>query len=232
MRSENRLTRRSPQTVIEETRKVRLQYTDVLSDRGVRRGSFASTMEGKMAVHLGACRPVVSIDHAGLSTPIGDLHLFGLGDALVTLTLPNEDRDSAAGRLRRRFGRLGRNVVIHDDDAALPEPRRQLSAYFLGGLRQFDLKLDHGGTPFQEAVWSALAEIPFGETRSYADIARAVGKPVATRAVGAANGANPLPIIYPCHRVIGSNGTLTGYGGGLPLKQRLLAWERGEIAAW
>ena len=84
------------------------------------------------------------------------------------------------------------------------------------------------GTPFQRRVWDALLEIPYGETTSYGEIARRIGQPQASRAVGLANGSNPLPIIIPCHRVIGSNGSLTGYGGGLPIKQQLLALERGE----
>lgn len=87
------------------------------------------------------------------------------------------------------------------------------------------------GTPFQLQVWRAVATIPFGETRTYAEIARVIGRPAATRAVGAANGANPLPLVIPCHRVIGSDGSLTGYGGGIALKARLLAWERGELGA-
>ena len=173
---------------------------------------------------------VTGIHHASLATPIGILHLFGSEIGLATLTLPNETRQSAEDRLRRRFARERRGVRFVDDETALRQPLDQIAAYFAGGLCQFDLRLDHGGTPFRSAVWLALAAIPYGETRSYADIARAIGKPVATRAVGAANGANPLPIIYPCHRVIGSNGTLTGYGGGLPLKERLLAWERGVVA--
>jgi methylated-DNA-[protein]-cysteine S-methyltransferase len=102
----------------------------------------------------------------------------------------------------------------------------QLTEYFAGTRTAFDLPLDPSGTSFQRAVWAQLLTIPYGETRSYADIARAIGRPTATRAVGAANGQNPLPIVAPCHRVIGSNGALTGFGGGLPNKILLLDLER------
>jgi methylated-DNA-[protein]-cysteine S-methyltransferase len=105
------------------------------------------------------------------------------------------------------------------------EAVRQLRAYFAGKLRRFDIPLDLQGTEFQLRVWRQLAAIPFGETRSYSQIAAAIGAPRAVRAVGAANGANPIPIVIPCHRVIGAAGTLVGYGGGLPLKKRLLELE-------
>jgi methylated-DNA-[protein]-cysteine S-methyltransferase len=101
----------------------------------------------------------------------------------------------------------------------------QLRAYFAGELRTFDLPLAPEGTPFQRAVWEALRAIPYGTTCSYADLARRIGRPAAVRAVGAANGKNPLPIVVPCHRVIGSDGTLTGYAGGLSVKRALLALE-------
>jgi methylated-DNA-[protein]-cysteine S-methyltransferase len=114
-----------------------------------------------------------------------------------------------------------------DDRArALRTAVRELEAYFAGELRQFSLPLAPVGTPFQLDVWNALRAIPYGETRSYGELAERIGRPSAVRAVGAANGANPLPIVVPCHRVIGSNGSLTGFGGGLPLKQALLALER------
>jgi len=107
---------------------------------------------------------------------------------------------------------------------------RQLREYFQGKRTAFDLKLHPKGTPFQKAVWKALAAIPYGETRSYGDIAKAVGRPAAVRAVGLANGRNPLPIVVPCHRVIGASGKLVGYGGGLHVKQALLDRER-EVSA-
>ena len=105
------------------------------------------------------------------------------------------------------------------------EATRQLRTYFAGQLRRFDLPLDMRGTGFQLRVWRELERIPYGETRSYSQIAEAIGAPRAVRAVGAANGANPIPIMVPCHRVIGASGKLVGYGGGLPLKKRLLELE-------
>ncbi len=115
------------------------------------------------------------------------------------------------------------------DDALLREPIRQLRAFFAGELRRFDLPLKPEGTAFQLRVWDALREIPFGETRSYGELARRVGNPTASRAVGLANGANPIAIIVPCHRVIGSNGKLTGYGGGLENKRWLLDFEAQQM---
>ncbi|MEU6543166.1 methylated-DNA--[protein]-cysteine S-methyltransferase [Streptomyces sp. NPDC046859] len=103
----------------------------------------------------------------------------------------------------------------------------QLEAYFAGGLREFTLPLRLTGTPFQRSVWDALRTIPYGETRTYGQLADALGKKGASRAVGLANGRNPIGIIVPCHRVVGASGALTGYGGGLPRKQRLLAFESG-----
>jgi methylated-DNA-[protein]-cysteine S-methyltransferase len=102
---------------------------------------------------------------------------------------------------------------------------RQLGEYFSGKRRQFDLRLDLRGTEFQKRCWRELLKIPYGETRSYADVARAIGQPSAVRAVGLANGQNPIAIVVPCHRVIGSDGSLTGYGGGLEVKRKLLELE-------
>ena len=106
------------------------------------------------------------------------------------------------------------------------EAIRQVLEYLDGKRTDFDVPLDLRGTPFQQAVWHALLAIPYGETRSYADVARSVGKPDAVRAVGTANGANPVPLVVPCHRVIQSGGKLGGYGGGVDLKRRLLAMEQ------
>ena len=111
----------------------------------------------------------------------------------------------------------------NDGNPVMREAVRQLRAYFARELREFRLPLDFQGTDFQKRVWHALLTIPYGETRSYSQIAAAIGSPKAVRAVGAANGANPIPIVVPCHRVIGAGGSLVGYGGGLPLKKRLLA---------
>lgn len=113
-------------------------------------------------------------------------------------------------------------------DASLPvfvETARQLGAYFAGDLREFDLPLQPRGTPFQLGVWMALREIPYGTTISYGELARRIGNPNGSRAVGLANGRNPLPVVVPCHRVIGANGKLVGFGGGLPRKEILLRLE-------
>jgi methylated-DNA-[protein]-cysteine S-methyltransferase len=115
------------------------------------------------------------------------------------------------------------------DDAAFAEVIRQLRAYFGGKLTKFELPLALQGTPFQLRVWNALCAIPYGTTTSYGELAKQIGQPKAVRAVGLANGANPIAIIVPCHRVIGSNGKLTGYGGGLPLKENLLALEARQL---
>jgi methylated-DNA-[protein]-cysteine S-methyltransferase len=114
--------------------------------------------------------------------------------------------------------------AVHDE-RAIARVRKQVEEYGAGKRTEFDLELAPAGTEFQRAVWNALLEIPYGETRSYGDIARAIGQPKAARGVGAANHANPIGLIVPCHRVIGADGSLTGYGGGLPLKQALLAHE-------
>ncbi len=111
------------------------------------------------------------------------------------------------------------------DSPLLARARLQLDEYFAGRRRSFDLPLSPQGTPFQREVWTALASIPYGRTLSYAQLAARVGRPAAMRAVGAANGRNPLPIVLPCHRVIGADGSLTGFGGGLPTKQYLLKLE-------
>jgi methylated-DNA-[protein]-cysteine S-methyltransferase len=113
--------------------------------------------------------------------------------------------------------------------ALLREPVRQLDAFFAGQLRDFDLPLKPEGTAFQQRVWKLLREIPFGETISYGELARRAGNPAASRAVGLANGSNPIAIVIPCHRVIGSNGKLTGYGGGLQNKRWLIDFERSQL---
>jgi len=117
----------------------------------------------------------------------------------------------------------------HRDPGPLQAPIRQLRAYFAGELETFDLPLAPAGTAFQLGVWRRLCEIPYGDTISYGELARRVGNPKASRAVGLANGSNPIPIVIPCHRVIGSDGKLTGYGGGLPIKEKLLALERRQL---
>ncbi|UCF10605.1 MAG: methylated-DNA--[protein]-cysteine S-methyltransferase [Candidatus Bipolaricaulota bacterium] len=123
--------------------------------------------------------------------------------------------------------RLG--VRILPDDSVNAAVLRQLHDYLEGERRAFDLALDLRGTEFQRAVWDALRGIPYGETRAYGDVAKGIGRPRAARAVGQALASNPVPIIVPCHRVLGGNGSLVGFGGGLPLKERLLALEKGSL---
>lgn len=115
--------------------------------------------------------------------------------------------------------------------AGLPAVREQLGAYFAGDLMEFDLPLAVRGTPFQERVWAALSTIPYGETWTYRELAESIGQPTAVRAVGLANGRNPVSIVVPCHRVVGADGSLTGYGGGLAAKAYLLDHEAGS-GAW
>jgi len=145
-------------------------------------------------------------------SPIGRLRLAGDDEGLKQLDLDPPDAATLPAGWRA-------------DPAAFDAARRQLDEYFAGRRRVFDLRLAARGTPFQQAVWCAVAAIPYGETRTYGQIAATIGRPGAVRAVGAANGANPLPIVVPCHRVIGQDGTLTGYGGGLPRKEALLRLE-------
>jgi methylated-DNA-[protein]-cysteine S-methyltransferase len=149
------------------------------------------------------------------SSPVGDLLLTSDGEALTGLHLPRRDGSAAppAGPGWRR------------EDAAFRSARDQLRAYFEGELRTFQVPLRLAGTPFQRLAWEALLTIPYGATLSYAEQARRIGRPRASRAVGAANGRNPIALIIPCHRVIGADGTLTGYGGGLELKRWLLEHE-------
>lgn len=150
-----------------------------------------------------------------LETPIGRLLLVSHGDALVEIGFPS---GAAAHAPDPAWSR--------GDNAVLAQTRQQLREYFAGTRTGFDLPLRPAGTPFQQQVWQALQQIPYGETCSYGDLARAIGRPTASRAVGAANGRNPLPIVIPCHRVIGTGGALVGFGGGLPTKAQLLALEQ------
>jgi methylated-DNA-[protein]-cysteine S-methyltransferase len=122
-------------------------------------------------------------------------------------------------------GAAGVEPSARRDEGAIAVLRRQVEEYCAGERTEFEIERAARGTPFQRAVWEALMEIPYGETRSYGQIAKAIGQPQAARGVGAANGANPIGLIVPCHRVIGADGSLTGYGGGLPLKRALLAHE-------
>jgi len=159
---------------------------------------------------------------AEFESPIGALRIASTGTGLAYLDLPRSGGRGFAGWLSRVAPGAKRNAAFAPNREAI----RQVLEYLEGKRTDFDVPLDLRGTPFQQAVWSALLAIPYGETRSYADVARSVGKPDAVRAVGTANGANPVPLIVPCHRVIQSGGKLGGYGGGLDLKRRLLAMEQ------
>ncbi len=149
-----------------------------------------------------------------IPSPIGQLMLAGSRDALHVVGFPS------GGKAR------GAELDWERSDAPFREAARQLTEYFEGQRRDFDLPLAPTGTPFQLSVLDALREIPYGETKSYGDIAKQIGNPKAVRAVGAANGRNPIAIVIPCHRVIGHDGDLTGFGGGLPTKRYLLDLER------
>ena len=152
-----------------------------------------------------------------MESPVGKLTLAGKDGRLMHLRMVDQTYEPS-----------------HDgwepDDAAFPEAVEQLEAYFAGNLTEFDLHLKLVGTAFQRRVWEALLTIPYGQTRSYGEIARQIGSPDAFRAVGLANGHNPIGIIVPCHRVIGSNGSLTGYGGGIDRKKALLELEKSRYA--
>jgi methylated-DNA-[protein]-cysteine S-methyltransferase len=152
------------------------------------------------------------------ASPVGSLTLVAKGGALLAVLWENDQP-----------GRVRLPALVEDGShPVLIAAERQLEDYFAGERRVFDLPLDFRGTVFQKRVWAALLDIPFGETRSYMQIARAIGAPAACRAVGAANGRNPLSIVAPCHRVVGANGALTGFAGGLAAKRYLLEHEAGE----
>ena len=150
-------------------------------------------------------------------SPVGPLLLAGDSEALHVLAFGVGSRPRAIDAAWKP-----------DTKGVLTDVRRQLDQYFAGRLQHFTTRLAFNGTPFQNAVWQELTRIPYGETISYLDLAKRIENPKAVRAVGMANGANPIAIIVPCHRVIGSNGSLTGFGGGLPTKRALLELEKGQ----
>ena len=154
-----------------------------------------------------------ALSYSVMPSPVGDLILVAGTEGLHQI------------RFTQGKGAATIDPTWRRDDEALEPVVRQLEEYFSGKRKQFALSLVPSGTAFQRAVWQALTLIPFGETWSYGELAEQIGKPKAVRAVGAANGANPLPIVVPCHRVIGANGKLTGFGGGLPAKEYLLGRE-------
>jgi methylated-DNA-[protein]-cysteine S-methyltransferase len=152
-----------------------------------------------------------------IDSPVGQLKLVASGEGLAAILWENDP----PGRVRLE------GLAEDPNHPVLLEAEKQLGEYFAGQRTSFDLQLDFAGTEFQRKVWKALLEIPFGETRTYGQIARQLGNPNAMRAVGAANGRNPISIVAPCHRVIGADGGLIGFAGGLKVKEYLLAKERG-----
>ncbi len=154
-----------------------------------------------------------------LDSPIGRLRLVATDQGLSHLLF-----DQQVGEDLESDG----DPAETDNHPVLDEAATQLEEYFAGRRQEFDIPLDLSGTEFQRAAWSALANVPFGETRSYRQQAEAIGRPKAVRAIGAANGQNPVPIVLPCHRIVGSDGSLTGYGGGLPIKEYLLNHEQAQ----
>jgi len=158
--------------------------------------------------------------YAKMDSPVGQLTIAGDDDGLHFVLFRTGKRAASPAEDWREGG-----------CDAVDEAIRQLQAYFSGSLTAFDLPLKPAGTPFQMGVWRELQQVPYGNIISYGELARRIGRPKASRAVGAANGANPIPIIIPCHRVIGSGGKLTGYGGGLEIKTALLRLERGSREA-
>ena len=161
----------------------------------------------------------MSLAYKRIDSPVGQLKLVANDKGLAAILWEN-DKPS-----RVRLGEM----IEDPNHPILLQTERQLGEYFIGKRKTFSVPLEMNGTMFQKSVWSALRAIPFGETRSYAQLARELGKPKATRAVGAANGRNPISIVVPCHRVIGSSGKLTGFAGGLETKAQLLNLEQPAI---
>ncbi|SDD63602.1 methylated-DNA--[protein]-cysteine S-methyltransferase [Actinokineospora iranica] len=155
--------------------------------------------------------------HTTVDSPVGPLTLVAADGVLSGLYMTDQRH------------RPGEESFGERDGLAFGPVLEQLAAYFAGELTEFDLPLSFAGTPFQQTVWTALCDIRFGEIVTYAELARRIGRPTASRAVGLANGKNPISIIVPCHRVIGSSGGLTGYGGGLDRKRHLLDFERAGV---
>lgn len=150
--------------------------------------------------------------HCFYETPVGIIIIEARGEVITGLEMSQENEVKALG--------------INNENNVLREANKQLQEYFRGERKEFNLPLHLNGTEFQQKVWRALQEIPYGETRSYGEIAKAVGSPKGSRAVGGANNKNPVMIFVPCHRVIGANGALVGFGGGLSVKQYLLELEQ------
>jgi AraC family transcriptional regulator of adaptative response/methylated-DNA-[protein]-cysteine methyltransferase len=166
----------------------------------------------------------VAIVVSRIESPLGPLVAAANDDGICLIEFTGPKRLAAQlASLRRRF----RAATASGRNAHIDRLEKQLTEYFAGRRRRFDLPLVTNGTPFQRRVWRALVRIPYGETRTYGDLAQRLGVPFAHRAVGHANGANPLSIVVPCHRLVGANGALTGYGGGIWRKRKLLDLESG-----
>jgi methylated-DNA-[protein]-cysteine S-methyltransferase len=163
-----------------------------------------------------------------IDSPIGPLLLASTEEGLCFIEFGNEEDSLPSLQRWCKKTFLGMNLLR--DDRWNKPAIDQLQEYFAGERQVFDLSFVLYGTPFQKAVWTELSKIPYGETRSYKDIALALGASKAVRAIGGANNRNPIPVIFPCHRVIGSNGALVGYGGGLPIKEYLLSLEKAPLA--
>jgi methylated-DNA-[protein]-cysteine S-methyltransferase len=163
-------------------------------------------------------QPMTGMSYTRMESPVGKLLLAGDEQGLRQVSFESSKRAAAV------------QTDWREDKALFAEVIRQLRAYFGGELKTFDVPLAPEGTEFQLLVWNSLRTIPYGETISYAQLAQDIGNPKAVRAVGLANGCNPIPIIIPCHRVIGSDGSLTGFGGGLPNKKKLLALESRQLS--
>jgi len=164
---------------------------------------------------------------ATIASPVGELRVALTPHGIVKLSFPGGPRSDFNAWLRSHGGPAPATRL--DGFPLLEDVRSQLAAYFSGELRVFKLPLDLHGSAFQLRVWRALGEIPYAETRTYGELARELGRPGAMRAVGAASGANPIPIILPCHRVVASGGRLGGFGGGVEVKRELLMLERRHV---
>ncbi len=184
-----------------------------MSENGERGGTIGDTFQVEDLTTM--TKTTTQYTYKLMDSPVGPLRLLASDKGLAGVWFER----GRQGRARPR------GDVENTRHPVLLEAERQLHEYFAGRRQSFDLKLDLTGTPFQRSVWKALLTIPFGQTRSYGQIAKQVGRPSASRAVGAANGQNPVAIVAPCHRVIGSTGALTGFGGGLDVKEQLLRLE-------
>ena len=166
----------------------------------------------------------MDIKYYGFGTSIGEVFLFFSNRGIVYLSLPGDREDDIVDYVTRKYGQ------VEEVESTIYSFHQQIIEYLVGKLKEFSLPLDLQGTGFQKKVWKELLNIPYGQIRTYKDIAKAVGIPKGYRAVGGALNKNPIPIIVPCHRVVGSNGQLVGFGGGLALKEKLLELEKAKCS--